>query len=108
MCSKVKTVNGTTLQVLKKPEYFGKFGRIYRVVINNSTVYTCSQVGYMRINSVVQYRICCISPIMIIAYFFIAIRYYITIYGLHESMVIITTYQMRFLVFENIRKYQCV
>ena len=31
-------------EVLKKNEYFGKFGRIYKVVINNHTVYNGAQV----------------------------------------------------------------
>lgn len=30
-------------EVLKKPEYFGKFGKIHKVVINNSTSYAGSQ-----------------------------------------------------------------
>ncbi|XP_030879223.1 CCR4-NOT transcription complex subunit 4-like, partial [Leptonychotes weddellii] len=29
--------------VLKRPEYFGKFGKIHKVVINNSTSYAGSQ-----------------------------------------------------------------
>lgn len=32
-------------EVLKRPEYFGKFGKIVKVVINNHTVYTGQQVG---------------------------------------------------------------
>ena len=32
-------------EVLKKNEYFGKFGRIYKVVINNHTVYNGAQVN---------------------------------------------------------------
>ena len=32
-------------EVLKKNEYFGKFGRIYKVVINNHTVYSGVQVN---------------------------------------------------------------
>lgn len=31
-------------EVLKKPEYFGKFGKIHKVVINQSTSYAGSQV----------------------------------------------------------------
>ena len=31
-------------EVLKKNEYFGKYGRIYKVVINNHTVYNGAQV----------------------------------------------------------------
>ena len=31
-------------EVLKKYEYFGKYGRIYKVVINNHTVYNGAQV----------------------------------------------------------------
>lgn len=31
-------------QVLKRPEYFGRFGKIHKVVINNSTSYAGSQV----------------------------------------------------------------
>uniref|UniRef100_A0A3B3TH42 CCR4-NOT transcription complex subunit 4 n=1 Tax=Paramormyrops kingsleyae TaxID=1676925 RepID=A0A3B3TH42_9TELE len=31
------------LEVLKRPEYFGKFGKIHKVVINNSTSYAGSQ-----------------------------------------------------------------
>ncbi|KAL5491926.1 hypothetical protein EMCRGX_G017301 [Ephydatia muelleri] len=30
-------------ETLKKPEYFGKYGKIYKVVINNSTVYNGAQ-----------------------------------------------------------------
>lgn len=37
-------VIGFRLQVLKRPEYFGKFGKIHKVVINNSTSYAGSQV----------------------------------------------------------------
>ena len=29
--------------VLKKPEYFGKFGKIHKVVINQNTAYAGSQ-----------------------------------------------------------------
>ena len=29
---------------LRKNEYFGKYGKIYKVVINNSTVYSGAQV----------------------------------------------------------------
>lgn len=36
------------LQVLKRPEYFGKFGKIHKVVINNSTSYAGSQVTNYR------------------------------------------------------------
>nr|XP_048691393.1 CCR4-NOT transcription complex subunit 4 isoform X7 [Caretta caretta] len=32
-------------EVLKRPEYFGKFGKIHKVVINNSTSYAGSQAG---------------------------------------------------------------
>lgn len=38
-------VIGFRLQVLKRPEYFGKFGKIHKVVINNSTSYAGSQVN---------------------------------------------------------------
>ena len=31
-------------EVLKKNEYFGKYGKIYKVVINNTTVYNGAQV----------------------------------------------------------------
>ena len=30
---------------LRKNEYFGKYGKIYKVVISNSTVYSGAQVG---------------------------------------------------------------
>lgn len=33
-------------QTLKKPDYFGKFGKIHKVVINHSTSYAGSQVSY--------------------------------------------------------------
>lgn len=33
--------------VLKKHEYFGKFGKIHKVVINQSTSYAGSQVRYI-------------------------------------------------------------
>ncbi len=35
------------LQVLKRPEYFGKFGKIHKVVINSSTSYAGSQVSFV-------------------------------------------------------------
>lgn len=35
-----------SIQVLKRPEYFGKFGKIHKVVINNSTSYAGSQVRH--------------------------------------------------------------
>lgn len=31
-------------EVLKKNEYFGKYGKIYKVVINNHTIYNGAQV----------------------------------------------------------------
>lgn len=31
-------------EVLKKAEYFGKYGKIYKVVINNHTIYNGAQV----------------------------------------------------------------
>ena len=31
--------------ILRKNEYFGKYGKIYKVVINNSTVYNGVQVS---------------------------------------------------------------
>ena len=31
--------------ILKRQEYFGKFGRIHKVVVNQSTSYVGSQVG---------------------------------------------------------------
>ena len=34
-------------EILRKNEYFGKYGKIYKVVINNSTVYNGSQVQYV-------------------------------------------------------------
>lgn len=38
------------LQVLKRPEYFGRFGKIHKVVINNSTSYAGSQVrGWVKL-----------------------------------------------------------
>ncbi len=33
-------------EVLKKNEYFGKYGKIYKVVINNHTIYSGTQVSY--------------------------------------------------------------
>ena len=32
-------------EVLKKNEYFGKYGKIYKVVINNHTIYNGAQVS---------------------------------------------------------------
>ena len=32
-------------KVLKKPEYFGKYGKIFKVVINQNTVYSGAQVS---------------------------------------------------------------
>ena len=37
------------VEVLKKPEYFGKFGKIVKVVINSHTVYTGNQVRGLRV-----------------------------------------------------------
>ena len=31
-------------EILKKPDYFGKFGKIHKVVINHSTQYAGSQL----------------------------------------------------------------
>lgn len=31
-------------EVLKRNEYFGKYGKIYKVVINNHTIYNGAQV----------------------------------------------------------------
>ena len=31
-------------EILKKPDYFGKFGKIHKVVINHSTQYAGSQM----------------------------------------------------------------
>ena len=41
---------GTSLfsKVLKKPEYFGKYGKIFKVVINQNTVYSGAQVSCKR------------------------------------------------------------
>ena len=39
------------LQVLKKQEYFGKFGKIFKVVINNHTVYSGQQVIILTVSS---------------------------------------------------------
>ena len=36
-------------EVLKKPDYFGKFGKIHKVVINHSTQYAGTQVQ-VRVN----------------------------------------------------------
>lgn len=38
-------------QVLKRLEYFGKFGKIHKVVINNSTSYAGSQVKLTQISA---------------------------------------------------------
>ena len=35
-------------KVLKKPEYFGKYGKIFKVVINQNTVYSGAQVSCKR------------------------------------------------------------
>ncbi|KAL5479386.1 hypothetical protein EMCRGX_G022906 [Ephydatia muelleri] len=35
-------------ETLKKPEYIGKYGKIYKVVINNSTVYNGAQSGLLK------------------------------------------------------------
>lgn len=37
--------NFSLFQTLKKHEYFGKFGKIHKVVINQSTSYAGSQVN---------------------------------------------------------------
>lgn len=37
------TINCFILQVLKKHEFFGKYGKIHKVVINQSTSYAGSQ-----------------------------------------------------------------
>ena len=36
-------------EVLKKPDYFGKFGKIHKVVINHSTQYAGTQVQVSRL-----------------------------------------------------------
>ena len=36
-------------EILKKPDYFGKFGKIHKVVINHSTQYAGSQIQ-VRVN----------------------------------------------------------
>lgn len=40
------------IQVLKRPEYFGRFGKIHKVVINNSTSYAGSQVSFTTLRNV--------------------------------------------------------
>ena len=35
-------------EVLKKPDYFGKFGKIHKVVINHSTQYAGSQLQVLQ------------------------------------------------------------
>ena len=32
-------------QILKKPEYFGKYGKIHKVVLNHQTIYNGSLVS---------------------------------------------------------------
>lgn len=36
-------------EILRKPDYFGKFGKIHKVVINHSTQYAGSQLQVSRI-----------------------------------------------------------
>lgn len=43
----MSTCLALSLQVLKRPEYFGRFGKIHKVVINNSTSYAGSQVKHL-------------------------------------------------------------
>lgn len=43
-------------QVLKRPEYFGRFGKIHKVVINNSTSYAGSQVREVGSNWLNEYQ----------------------------------------------------
>ena len=42
-------------EVLKKAEYFGKFGKIHKVVINHSTSYAGAQVREVMIVSIAFY-----------------------------------------------------
>ncbi|KAM6306795.1 CCR4-NOT transcription complex subunit 4 isoform 2-T2 [Podargus strigoides] len=58
-------------EVLKRPEYFGKFGKIHKVVINNSTSYAGSQgpsasayVTYIRSEDALR-AIQCVNNVMV-------------------------------------------
>ncbi|XP_059833740.1 CCR4-NOT transcription complex subunit 4 isoform X7 [Hypanus sabinus] len=58
-------------EVLKRPEYFGKFGKIHKVVINNSTSYAGSQgpsasayVTYMRSEDALR-AIQCVNNVVV-------------------------------------------
>lgn len=44
-------------ETLKKQEYFGKFGKIHKVVINQSTSYAGSQVHVCLIQSLIKIKI---------------------------------------------------
>ena len=47
-------------EVLKRNEYFGKYGKIYKVVINNHTIYNgaqvCSEEGGKLVGCDMQYE----------------------------------------------------
>ena len=60
-------------ETLKKHEYFGKFGKIHKIVINQSTSYAGVQVGqlccgYVRVSSSYGSSYCNVS----VSYSFIA------------------------------------
>ena len=42
-----KTLFLFLLQLLKRPEYFSKFGKIHKIVVNNSTNYAGPQVRHI-------------------------------------------------------------
>ena len=43
-------------EILKKPDYFGKFGKIHKVVINHSTQYAGSQIQVGTPINIIQVR----------------------------------------------------
>ena len=49
-------------EILKKPDYFGKFGKIHKVVINHSTQYAGSQMQvreFFQVLLVIIVNVCC-------------------------------------------------
>ena len=43
-------------EVLRKPEYFGKFGKILKVVVNQSPSYAGSQVNFWWFNEWIKWE----------------------------------------------------
>ena len=51
-------------EILKKPDYFGKFGKIHKVVINHSTQYAGSQIQVKQY----PFALCTVTEACVIMY----------------------------------------